>query len=143
MFEQYRGKLSDTPIPQEALKPFPKYEDRAGWEALHESVRGWLIQKGEEYLGYGWPTTLASVYMDYYRNGNRRRYENIVFDQRRLPLVYLTLAECCEGKGRFIDDIINGVWVTLDECTRAIKKQTTKHRQGQQPRRYSVQPKGR
>ena len=25
----------------------------------------------------------------------------------------------------------------------AIKKQTIKHRQGQQPRRYSVQPKGR
>lgn len=32
---------------------------------------------------------------------------------------------------------------TAADCTRLIKKQTTKHRRGQQPRRYSEQPKGR
>ena len=117
MFEQYRENIKDLLIPLNEFKPFPQYEDRAGWEAMSDEFRAHMIQKGEEYLGYGWPTTLASVYMDFYRNGNRSRYEDIVFNQRRRPLMYLVLAECCEGKGRFIDDIINGVWVTLDEAT--------------------------
>ncbi|MBR4888462.1 MAG: hypothetical protein IKU17_04900, partial [Clostridia bacterium] len=117
MFEQYREHIKDLLLPLKEFKPFPQYEDRAAWDGLEESTRQCLIQKGEQFLNYGWPTTLASVYMDFYRNGNRRRYENILFDQRRCPLIYLVLAECCEGKGRFIDDIINGVWVTLDEAT--------------------------
>lgn len=41
----------------------------------------------------------------------------ISFNKRRLPLQYLVAAECCEGEGRFIYDIINGVWTTLDEAT--------------------------
>ena len=117
MFEMYRENIKDLLIPMKEFRPFPRYEDRAGWVAMIEDFRTHMIQKGEEYLNYGWPTTLASVYMDFYRNGNRSRYEDIVFNKRRRPLMYLVLAECCEGKGRFIDDIINGVWVTLDEAT--------------------------
>ena len=117
MFEAYTSGLQQKLLPREQFQPFPKYEDRDAWQSLPEDLRGFLIQQGEKYLQYQWPTPLASVYMDFCRNGNRTRYENIVFQQRRLPLQYLVAAECCEGKGRFIDDIINGVWTTLDEAT--------------------------
>lgn len=117
MFEAYTTGLQEKMLPRDQFKPFPKYEDRKAWKALPEDFRAFLIRKGEEYLGYGWPTALASVYMDFYRNGNRTAYENIIFNKRRLPLQYLVAAECCEGEGRFIDDIINGVWTTLDEAT--------------------------
>ena len=117
MFEAYTTGLQEKMLPRDQFKPFPKYEDRKAWKALPEDFRAFLIRKGEEYLGYGWPTALASVYMDFYRNGNRTAYEDIIFNKRRLPLQYLVAAECCEGEGRFIDDIINGVWTTLDEAT--------------------------
>lgn len=117
MFEAYTSGLQQKLLPREQFQPFPKYEDRDAWQSLPEDLQGFLIQQGEKYLQYQWPTPLASVYMDFCRNGNRTRYENIVFQQRRLPLQYLVAAECCEGKGRFIDDIINGVWTTLDEAT--------------------------
>ncbi len=117
MFEAYTTGLKKKLVPRKSFKPFPTFKDHGEWKGLDEAFRQFLIRRGEEYLGYGWPTTLASVYMDFYRNGNRTRYEDIIFDKRRLPLQYLVAAECCEGQGRFIDDIINGVWATLDEAT--------------------------
>lgn len=117
MFEQYSKNLAELLISKEAFRPFPKYEDREGWMSMGEEYREFLIRKGEEYLEYEWPSVPATVYMDFYRNGNRTRYQKIIFSGRRLPLEYLTAAECCEGKGRFLDDIINGIWATCDEAT--------------------------
>ena len=91
MFEQYRENIKDLLISREEFRPFPQYEDRAGWEKLGEELRTFMVQKGEEYLGYGWPAPLASVYMDFARNGNRSRYEHIDFNQRRLPLLQLVM----------------------------------------------------
>ncbi|UCE08433.1 MAG: heparinase II/III family protein, partial [bacterium] len=34
---------------------------------------------------------------------------------RREALCSLVLAECAEGKGRFIDDIVNGIWLICEE----------------------------
>ena len=117
MFEQYTKDLASLLVPEEEFHPFPGHEDREGWLQMNEEYREFLIRKGEEYLGYDWPSVPASVYMDFYRNGNRTRYQKIIFSGRRLPLEYLTAAECCEGKGRFLDDIINGIWATCDEAT--------------------------
>ena len=54
--------------------------------------------------------------MDFARTGNRRRYEGPYFE-RRSALGRLVLAECVEGSGRFLDDIINGVWAICEEST--------------------------
>jgi len=48
------------------------------------------------------------------RTGNRRAYEDHHFPRRR-ALAALVLGECVEGKGRFIDDIINGIWCICEE----------------------------
>ena len=52
--------------------------------------------------------------MEFGRNGNRSRYETLYF-KRRNVLALLVLAECIEFKGRFIDDIINGIWTICGE----------------------------
>lgn len=97
--------------------PFPAYGDRDGWNRISAEFRNRIIKEAENYVGYTWPLPPASVYLEYARNGNRSRYEDIIFNRRRLPLIYLSFAECIEGKGRFTDDIINGVWTTLDEAS--------------------------
>ncbi|HIE26210.1 TPA: heparinase, partial [Candidatus Poribacteria bacterium] len=48
------------------------------------------------------------------RDGNRDRYQSVSFERRRI-LVNLVIAECMEGKGRFLDDIVNGVWAICEE----------------------------
>ena len=84
------------------------------WESLPESVRKDLVANGEQYLGYKWPNLPATLFLEYARNGNRSRYEHEHFD-RRNALTNLIIAECVEGKGRFLDDIANGVWAICEE----------------------------
>ena len=117
MLEAYYTGMKEKLAPREAICPFPKYEDRAGWQKLPQAQREMLIRRGEKYLNYTWPIGPASLYMDFYRNGNRTRHQDIMVLGRRIPLLSLALAECCEGKGRFIDDIINGAWTTMEEST--------------------------
>ena len=59
MFEAYTTGMQEKMLPLNQFKPFPKYEDRKAWQELPEEFRAFLIQKGEEYLGYGWPTALG------------------------------------------------------------------------------------
>ncbi len=40
--------------------------------------------------------------------------KNLHFE-RRSALASLTLAECTEGEGRFLDDIVNGIWAICEE----------------------------
>lgn len=117
MLENLKKELSENLPESGAFRPFPKYGEREKWQSLPEDMKNFFVKKGEEYSGWSWPYAPASMYMDYTRNGNRSRYEGIIFNKRRLPLQYLVMAECCEGKGRFTDDIINGIWTTLDEAS--------------------------
>ena len=62
----------------------------------------------------GWKALLATTFLDFKRNGNRSRFEADSFG-RRAMLQHLVLAECMEGKGRFVDDIANGIWLICEE----------------------------
>jgi hypothetical protein len=56
----------------------------------------------------------ATVFLEYARDGNRSHYEAIR-NARRGALYALLFAECVEAKGRFLDDIANGLWATCEE----------------------------
>ncbi len=101
-------------VVREQWHPWPKWNERQAWEALPAEVRADLIANGEKYLGYDWPSLPAVLFLGFARNGNRSRYERAHFD-RRIALTQLVVAECVEGKGRFLDDIANGVWAMCEE----------------------------
>lgn len=93
--------------------PFPKAGD-AGWENVPAAVRAAHIRQAEKHLGGEWPLPKASVFLDFVRDGNRTRYESVSF-ARRGRLAELVIAEAIEGKGRFLDEILNGIWTISEE----------------------------
>jgi hypothetical protein len=96
-----------------AWKPFP--QSAAGWvKILPDSIIKTLIRHGEAYLNGPFPGVPASVTLDFFRNGNRTRYENLSFGKRN-RLWALVLAESAEGKGRFLDAILDGIWSISEE----------------------------
>ena len=54
------------------------------------------------------------VFLEFRRDGNRSHYEAIR-NRRRNRLQDLVIAESLEGKGRFVDEIVNGIWLTCEE----------------------------
>ena len=93
---------------------FPPIENRDAWDGLPGETRSGLIANAEQYLGQPWASLPATLYMEFYRNGNRMRYEKVSFG-RRIQLQALVLGECVENQGRFTDDIVNGIWAICEE----------------------------
>jgi hypothetical protein len=108
------SKLKAALAPREKWSPFPPARDRAGWEAVPSDAREALTAAGTEALDGTWPILPATLFLEFRRNGNRSRYE-AVNNARRSRLRNLIMAECAEGKGRFVDEIANGVWTTCEE----------------------------
>jgi len=85
----------------------PTYNDREFWDRIPDNLRKQYIKRAEEKLDYDWQVVKATDYLEYIRSGDRRQSE---YAAPRAALMALVMGELVEGKGRFIDQIINGVW---------------------------------
>lgn len=98
--------LSSAICMNQSWVDYPAYEDREGWKRRVEpSIRNMIIRNGEKALQYEWKPDLASDYLAFKRTGERR---TVRVNHRMLQA--LVLAELVEGKKRFMDAIIDGVW---------------------------------
>lgn len=94
--------------------PFPSASDRNAFDCLPKALKQRLIAHGEDCLDSPYPPVYATDFMAFKRTGNRVNYESLYF-KRRYHLNSLALAECVEGKGRFLDQIINGIFLLCEE----------------------------
>jgi hypothetical protein len=106
--------LRTSLLPPEKWHPWPTAAERDHWEALPADARKEIVANGERQLKGDWPVLPASVFLEYKRTGNRSHYEALR-NVRRGRLLELTVAECVEGKGRFLDEMLNGLWATCEE----------------------------
>lgn len=102
-------QVKESLVPKDQWIKYPAYANRAEWDALTGTLKQELIQKGEQYLSYEWKVVKATDYLEYERSGSRVAMEN-PFGSNNTALSNLLLAELAEGKGRFMGQLINGVW---------------------------------
>jgi len=88
---------------------YPAYSNRSAWDLLTGTFKEKLIQDGEEFINYEWKVVKATDYLAYERSGSRKAMED-PFGSNNIALNNLLFAELTEGKGRFMDQIINGIW---------------------------------
>lgn len=98
---------------KQAWVPYPAYTDRAAWDSLMGPNKQRLIAAGEKLLDYKWKLIPATAYLEYERSGNRKVME-APYDANRQALNALMLAELAEGKGRFIDQLLNGAYMSCE-----------------------------
>jgi hypothetical protein len=96
---------------------------------LPVAIRNASVRKAEEFLHGDWPAATATKFLEYVRTGDRSGYQAISYG-RRQRLATLVLAECMEGKGRFRDDIVNGIWTICEETYWGVPAHVSLQRQG-------------
>lgn len=101
-------------LPLYSFSLYPAINFRKEWEALDEDWKKETVKLGENHLNFQYPAISATDFLDFTRTGNRVRYENKFFS-KRLAMNSLILAECVENKGRFLDDIVNGIFSICEE----------------------------
>ncbi|XUY28754.1 heparinase II/III domain-containing protein [Agrobacterium sp. rho-8.1] len=82
--------------------------------AASQATQAQLVDAAVTALDEPWSVILAGDYLEYTQNGNRSRFETLYFS-RRLKLNALVLGECMEGQGRFLGEIIDGLWLICEE----------------------------
>ena len=88
---------------------YPDYNDRAGWDHFLGTFKDEYIRRGEKRLNYQWQVVKATDYLAFERTGNRQIMEK-PFGANNGAIADLLMAELAEGKGRFVDQLINGVF---------------------------------
>ncbi len=86
---------------------FPTYKTRDFWNNLPIEIKTQYIKEAEEFLNYNWPVVKATEYLEIIRSGDRNQG---AYAAPRAALLALVMGELTEGKGRFTDQIVNGVW---------------------------------
>lgn len=124
MFAYTERNLLQNSVTKEQLKealimngewvPYPAYSDREGWNSLlNDEDRQTLINTGEKMLDYRWQVIRATDYLEYERSGERNIMQN-PYEANRKAINMLMMAELAEGKGRFVDQLINGVFFSCE-----------------------------
>jgi len=90
---------------------FPPASDRELWDKKYDEE---YIKNAENFIGYDWPLIRATDYMAFKNDGNRLKQETPHF-KRREVLASLVTAEVLEHKGRFIPDIVDGIFLICEE----------------------------
>jgi len=113
IFAEKNYNVSECVIPYEEFKLF---SDRESGFSLNPEHRAGAIEAAEKLLDKEFPVLTATEFIRYRRTGNRAGYQDL-YNPRRWALMQLTLAEAYEGEGRFIDKILDLVWMILEEST--------------------------
>lgn len=94
--------------------PYPRAEERAAWQQLPQEMAEAILARAEKAAGAPWESFPATVFLEFKRDGNRSHFERYYF-ARRTRLTDLALGECVECKGRFLDELVNGIWLVCEE----------------------------
>ena len=83
---------------------------------INDEMGQYMVKKAEPFLDEEIELLPLSLYRDKFLTGIRSRFEAKHHGRRR-KLLYLTLAEAYERKGRFTEKIADFVWAIMDEST--------------------------
>lgn len=92
----------------------PQADDTFWRDSIPVEMRQSYIEYGKQYLGKGWTVLPWTVFAENKITGNRVNYESLCFEKRR-QLGALVIAEIMEGKGRFTNDIVDGMGSFCEE----------------------------
>jgi hypothetical protein len=108
------AQLAAMLVPRERWHPYPTIDERDRWNAVPAAVRQSFVQAAERELGAEWGSIPATVTLRYVRDGDRAQYDGMN-TRRRARLATLVVGELLENRGRFLDEIANGIWAISEQ----------------------------
>ncbi|MBQ7363847.1 MAG: heparinase II/III family protein [Clostridia bacterium] len=99
-------------LPLSEFRPFREFDE---WKIDEEKAPA-IIKRAEEFLAKELTPIPLSLFRDKFLTGSRSRYE-AVHHERRSMVLYMTLAEMYEKKGRFIEKIVDVIWAIMEESS--------------------------
>lgn len=94
----------------------PSIVDRAAWAALvRRPIAREITAEARASLAEPTPPLRATDYLAYFRTGSRQPFANAL-NLRNRRLMLMSLAECLEDRGRFLDAILDEAWAICESA---------------------------
>ena len=104
-----KAQVKEALVMNQKWVTYPAYTDRQGWNNYLGELKDFYIKRGEAKLHFDWKIVRATDYLEFERSGDRNIMQG-PFGSNTQAVADLLIAELAEGKGRFIDDLIDGVF---------------------------------
>lgn len=111
-----KEQVKESLVMNQQWVKYPAYTDRQGWDKYLGAFKDYYIKRGEEKLHFDWKIVRATSYLEFERSGDRNIMQGPL-GQNTQAVADLLMAELAEGKGRFIDDLIDGVFRLCEMTT--------------------------
>lgn len=108
---------------------YPDYTDRQGWNDFLGDNAAYCIAQGEKNLNYQWQVVKATDYLAYSRTGDRSPMGD-PYNANIRAISNLFVAELAEGKGRFLDTLLDGVFHVCEMTSWSISAHIVAQRAG-------------
>lgn len=102
-------QLKDLILPHRQWVKYPPYTDRQGWQELMGDNAAYFVEQGRKTLDYNWKVVTVTDYLEFSRSGSREPMSG-KHNANINAVVNLFLAEMAEGQGRYMDQLINGIY---------------------------------
>lgn len=113
------NRMKEVLVLNQQWVTYPDYSDRDGWDKYLGTFKDPYIRRGEKLLDYQWQVVKATDYLAFERTGDRSMMEK-PFNANNEAITGLLMAELAEGKGRFLDQLIDGVFHTCEMSSWAL-----------------------
>lgn len=114
-------QLTERMKSTEGIRRFPPAADRKSWDKWYRGdfqskYTYAILDKAPKILNTPWPDCSLKLYTQYIKTGSRTAYQN-QYSEKRIRLTQLAIAECIENRGRYIEEIAEGMWQIISEPT--------------------------
>lgn len=117
MFERFM-KQPLTVRCGDTLEIFPRYGAQE-WDAVDGQMKEAFLDCADRILELDIPQLPATAYMEFQRTGEQQLYDNLYYSRRSYMLI-LAISECLERKGRYMDRLIDYIWMVCEETSWAV-----------------------
>jgi hypothetical protein len=114
LLQNIANKSTDEKLLSKDFKPYAAYSDRVFWNAMPDEIKTECIEAAQKSSKYQFGTVPLTTFLAYKRNGNRTENE-AYYNTRRDHFRNLVLGELMEGKGRFLDAIMDASWSVCEQ----------------------------
>jgi hypothetical protein len=83
---------------------------------IPENIKKLMIEKAENQTKTDWPSLLVTEYLQYVVIGNSDPFDG-PRNRRREKLANLVIGEMLAGNGKYMNHIVDGLWLILEEST--------------------------
>lgn len=115
--EARRSDFLDGLIPYDTYAPIAGIDNRNFWDNINPELKSYLVSEADKYLGFEWKSVRATDFIKFFNEGSR--IEKPAFS-KRYALASLVMGECVSDNGKYMNDIVDGIWSICEESTWAV-----------------------